>query len=125
MRVRLIVNPTATGVRGPVLDAVVAQLERVCDLEVAETERAGHAVELAAETGSGAVVGLGGDGTANEVANGVRPGVVVGVLPAGASSVFARHLGFPRDTVAAGGMMAEAIRQESVKDVGLGLADDR
>ena len=125
MRVRLIVNPTATGVRGPVLDAVVAQLERVCELEVTETERAGHAAELAAEVESGAVVGLGGDGTANEVANGVRPGVLVGVLPAGASSVFARHLGFPRDTVAAGGMMAEAITQESLKDVGLGVADDR
>ena len=125
MRVRLIVNPTATGVRGPVLDAVVAQLERVCELDVVETERAGHAVELAREVDSGAVVGVGGDGTANEVANGVRPGVLMGVLPAGASSVFARHLGFPRDTVAAGGMMADAIRQESTKSVGLGVADER
>src|SRR4249919_2528494 len=72
MRVRLIVNPTATGVRGPVLDAVVVQLERVCELEVAETERAGHGAELAREIESGAVVGMGGDGTANEMANGVR-----------------------------------------------------
>jgi diacylglycerol kinase family enzyme len=125
MRVRLIVNPTATGVRGPVLDAVVAQLERVCELEVAETERAGHGAELAREIESGAVVGMGGDGTANEVANGVRPGVLVGFLPAGASSVFARHLGFPRDIVAAGGMLAEAIRQESTKSIGLGVADER
>lgn len=125
MRVRLIVNPTATGVRGPVQDAVVAQLERVCELEVAETERAGHAAELAREVESGAVVGVGGDGTANEIANGVQPGVLMGVLPAGASSVFARHLGFPRDTVAAGGMMADAIRHESTKAVGLGVADDR
>ena len=115
MRVRLIVNPTATGVRGPVLDAVVAELERVCVLEVAETERAGHGLELAREVTAGAVVGMGGDGTANEVANGVQPGVTLGVLPAGASSVFARHLGFPRDTVAAGGMLAEAIRRESTK----------
>jgi len=83
MRVRLIVNPTATGVRGPVLDAVVAQLERVCELEVAETERAGHGLELAREMDSGAVVGMGGDGTANEVANGVQPGVIVGVLDSG------------------------------------------
>ena len=125
MRVRLIVNPKATGVRGPVLDAVVAQLERVCVLEVVETERAGHAADLARDVAAGAVVGVGGDGTANEVANGVRPGVLMGVLPAGASSVFARHLGFPRDTVAAGGMMAEALRQESTRSVGLGVADDR
>ena len=39
------------------MDAVVAQLERVCELEVARTERAGHAVELAREVDSGAVVG--------------------------------------------------------------------
>jgi diacylglycerol kinase family enzyme len=125
MRVRLIVNPAATGVTVPVLDAVVAQLERACDLEVTETQRAGHAVELARDVDVGAVVVVGGDGTANEVANGIRSGVLMGVLPAGASSVFARHLGFPRDTVAAGGMMAEAIRQESTKAVGLGVADDR
>ena len=125
MRVLLIVNPTATGVREPVLDALVAQLERVGELEVVETERAGHAMDLAREAESGVVVGVGGDGTANELANGVRKGVTLGVVPAGASSVFARHLGFPRDTVAAGGMVAEAIRQESTKLVGLGLADER
>ena len=125
MRVLLIVNPTATGVREPVLDALVAQLERVGELEVVETERAGHAMDLAREVESGVVVGVGGDGTANELANGVRKGVTLGVVPAGASSVFARHLGFPRDTVAAGGMVAEAIRQESTKLVGLGLADER
>ena len=125
MRVLLIVNPTATGVRVPVLDALVAQLERVGELEVVETERAGHAMDLAREAESGVVVGVGGDGTANELANGVRKGVTLGVVPAGASSVFARHLGFPRDTVAAGGMVAEAIRQESTKLVGLGLADER
>jgi diacylglycerol kinase family enzyme len=125
MRVLLIVNPTATGVREPVLDALVAQLERVGELEVVETERAGHAMDLAREAESGVVVGVGGDGTANELANGVRKGVTLGVVPAGASSVFARHLGFPRDTVAAGGMVAEAIRQESTKLVGLGVADER
>jgi diacylglycerol kinase family enzyme len=125
MRVLLIVNPTATGVREPVLDALVAQLERVGELEVVETERAGHAMDLAREAESGVVVGVGGDGTANELANGVRKGVTLGVVPAGASSVFARHLGFPRDTVAAGGMVAEAIRRESTKLVGLGLADER
>jgi diacylglycerol kinase family enzyme len=125
MRVRLIVNPTATGVTGPVLDAVVAQLERVGVLEVVETEHAGHGVDLAHEVTAGAVVGVGGDGTANELANGVRDGVLLGVLPAGASSVFARHLGFPRDTVAAGGMVADAIRRESTKLLGLGLADER
>jgi diacylglycerol kinase family enzyme len=125
MRVLLIVNPTATGVREPVLDALVAQLERVGELKVVETERAGHAMDLAREAESGVVVGVGGDGTANELANGVRKGVTLGVVPAGASSVFARHLGFPRDTVAAGGMVAEAIRRESTKLVGLGLADER
>ncbi len=63
MRVRLIVNAAATGVRGPVLDAVIAALRDAAELEVVTTEYAGHATELAAAATEDAVVGLGGDGS--------------------------------------------------------------
>ncbi|HEY2789580.1 MAG TPA: diacylglycerol kinase family protein [Gaiellales bacterium] len=125
MRVRLIVNAAATGVRGRVLDAVVASLEAVSELEVVTTEHAGHATELAAAVSGGAVVGLGGDGTYNEIANGVRPGTLMGVLPAGASSVFARHMGFPNDPIAAAADVAAAIQAGSTRKIGLGVAGDR
>ena len=113
MRVRLIVNAAATGVRGPVLDAVIAALRDAAELEVVTTEYAGHATELAAAATEDAVVGLGGDGTYNEIANGLRPGALMGVLPAGASSVFARHLGFATDPAVAAREMAEALRAGS------------
>jgi diacylglycerol kinase family enzyme len=125
MRVRLIVNSAATGVHGPVLDAVVAALGGAGELEVVHTERAGHATELAAEVADGAVVALGGDGTYNEVANGMRPGVLMGVLPAGASSVFARHLGLATEPVAAAGQVAAALAAGSTRSIGLGRADER
>src|SRR4029079_7477566 len=98
MRVRLIVNAAATGVRGPVLDAVIAALRDDAALEIVTTEHAGHATELAAAATEDAVVGLGGDGTYNEIANGLSQGSLMGVLPAGASSVFARHLRYVNDT---------------------------
>jgi diacylglycerol kinase family enzyme len=125
MRVRLIVNAVATGVHGRVLDAVVASLGDVSELEVVTTEHHGHATQLAAEVSGGAVVGLGGDGTYNEIANGIRPGTLMGVLPAGASSVFARHLGFSTDPIAAADQLAAAIRAGSTRTVGLGVAGDR
>jgi diacylglycerol kinase family enzyme len=125
MRVRLIVNAAATGVRGPVLDAVIAALRDAAELEVVTTEYAGHATELAAAATEDAVVGLGGDGTYNEIANGLRPGALMGVLPAGASSVFARHLGFATDPAVAAREMAEALRAGSNRSIGLGAADGR
>jgi diacylglycerol kinase family enzyme len=125
MRVRLIVNAVATGVHDRVLAAVVATLEAVSELDVVTTKHAGHATELAAEVAGGAVVGLGGDGTYNEIANGIRPGTLMGVLPAGASSVFARHLGFSTDPSTAVTELAAAIRVKSTRRIGLGVADER
>ena len=125
MRVRLIVNAAATGVRGPVLDAVIAALRDAAELEVVTTEYAGHATELAAAATEDAVVGLGGDGTYNEIANGLPQGALMGVLPAGASSVFARHLGYVNDPAAAARQLADALRAGSTRSIGLGVADGR
>jgi diacylglycerol kinase family enzyme len=125
MRLRLICNAVATGVRGPVLDAVVGSLAAVAEVEVVTTEHPGHATELAAAVEGGAVVALGGDGTYNEVVNGLRRGTIMGVLPAGASSVFARHLGFPNTPTAAAEQLAAAIRAHSTRRVGLGVANGR
>lgn len=125
MRVRLIVNAVATGVHGTVLEDVSASLAEVSELEVVTTNHAGHATDLAAEVADGVVVGLGGDGTYNEIANGLRPHVLMGVLPAGASSVLARQLGFPTDPVTAARDLAAAIRTGSTRSLGVGLANGR
>ena len=60
------------------------------------TERPGHAEELAnqfAQMGFDAVVAVGGDGTVNEVARGVRDTqTALGIIPMGSGNGFARHL---------------------------------
>ena len=63
------------------------------------TERAGHATELAyqfARMGFDAVVAVGGDGTVNEVARGLKgTNTALGILPMGSGNGFARHLNIP------------------------------
>ena len=101
MRSRLIVNPRS----GPwdarhELPAILSHLERnnwQTSLHV--TERPGEATELARqarEQGLDAVFVVGGDGTINEVVNGLALGpVAMGVLPGGTGNVWARELGLP------------------------------
>ena len=63
------------------------------------TEYAGHATELAhqyAMMGFDAVVAVGGDGTLNEVARGLRDTkTAMGIIPMGSGNGFARHLNIP------------------------------
>ena len=63
------------------------------------TERAGHATELArqfARMGFDTVVAVGGDGTVNEVAQGLRDTqTALGIVPMGSGNGFARHLNIP------------------------------
>lgn len=63
------------------------------------TEYAGHATELAfqyARMGFDAVVAVGGDGTVNEVARGLRDTkTALGIIPMGSGNGFARHLNIP------------------------------
>jgi YegS/Rv2252/BmrU family lipid kinase len=65
--------------------------------ELTPTAAAGHATELAREAvtaGADLILVLGGDGTINEVANGMIPShVPLGVLPGGTANVLANELG--------------------------------
>ncbi len=125
MRARLIANPTASGTTGPLVDAVAARLATVVEVEVMLTERHEHASELAALPGADVLVAMGGDGTVNEVVNGMSAGVTLGIVPAGATSVFARQLGMPRATAPAAALLATAIAAGSSRLVGLGSANGR
>lgn len=72
---------------------------------VAFTEGPGHATELAREAvrmGVRAVVAVGGDGTLNEVGNGlVKTDVPLGYIPAGSGNDFATAQGIPKDPLQA------------------------
>lgn len=75
------------------------------EYEIAETERAFHAHELAkgaAEAGADIVVAIGGDGTVNEVGSGlIQTKSALGILPFGSGNGLARHMGIPMNTVKA------------------------
>ncbi len=100
--IAVVFNPAARGEKARRLHGFLKQLEGQCSLH--PTEAAGHATELAAQlarSGTTTVVAAGGDGTVNEVINGLAadlrllPGVRLGLLPVGTMNVFARELGVP------------------------------
>lgn len=98
-RVLLITNPASR--RGDRLEseAVRALAAAGARCEVARTERAGHAAEIAAARGRDydMVFTLGGDGTAMEVAGALAwSGIPIGVLAGGTGNLLGRALGIPR-----------------------------
>jgi hypothetical protein len=95
-RLRLIVNPVASSVGERTVRTALRALEPHCDVELLETQRRGHAIELAAEavaSGFDGIGVMGGDGTANEVLNGAGSALPIGVLPGGGTNVLSRALG--------------------------------
>jgi diacylglycerol kinase family enzyme len=126
-RIVLIVNPYSTGVtRKRVADVTVA-LARRAEVVVRQTERRGHATELAAAAGreADALVVFSGDGTYNEAINGAAGQLPFGFLPGGGASVFPRALGLPRDPVVAALRVVEALEQGRSRSIGLGRVNGR
>ena len=134
MRVLVVVNPRATAMSPRERDVLAHALGSEAELEVVETENRGHAAALACRamrSGTDVVVALGGDGTVNEVINGlltdgVHPGIpALGLVPAGSTNVFVRALGFPNDPIEATGALLEGLRTQTFRPVSMGMADDR
>lgn len=134
MRAVLVVNPNATTTTLRTRDVLYRALASETKLDIVETRYRGHAAALARHCVTeeiDAIAVLGGDGTVNEVVNGLladgpTPGLPsLAVIPGGSTNVFARALGVPRDTVEATGAVIEALRSGSRRTVGLGQADDR
>ncbi|MEF3115941.1 MULTISPECIES: diacylglycerol kinase family protein [Streptomyces] len=133
MRALLVVNPAATTTSARTREVLTHALASDLKLEVAETRYRGHARDLARQAAEGGqielVVALGGDGTVNEVVNGLlthgpAPESLprLAVVPGGSTNVFARALGLPNDVVEATGALLDALRDGSERTVGLGLA---
>ena len=138
MRALLVVNPKATTATPRGRDVLARALGSDLKIDVAETQRRGHAIELGAQAVREAydlVVVLGGDGTVNEVVNGLlgpdgtghprtdQPALAV--VPGGSTNVFHRALDIPRDPVEATGSLLDALREGRSRWIGLGRADER
>ena len=77
------------------------------------------------------MIALGGDGTVNELVNGILADGVnddvpaLAALPGGSANVFARALGLGNDPVEATGQVLEAVRESRVRRIGLGQVEGR
>ncbi|MFV2120269.1 acylglycerol kinase family protein, partial [Streptomyces sp. Act-28] len=131
MRALLVSNPAATTTSARTRDVLVHALASEMKLDAVTTEYRGHARDLArqaVEAGNvDLVVALGGDGTVNEVVNGLlhrgpAPDRLprLAVVPGGSTNVFARALGLPNDAVEATGALLDALRERRSRTVGLG-----
>jgi diacylglycerol kinase family enzyme len=128
-RMLLIVNPYATTVSDRLKNLVVYALEGRYEVEMVATEAQNHATEIGREVrdhGYDIVVAFGGDGTLNEVANGLAgTDVPVSVLPGGSTNVVCRTLGIPNDVVDATEHLLAAVDEWAPRKIDLGRADGR
>ena len=132
MRALLIINPRATSMTGRDAGLVVRALGSRLELDTRQTMYRGHAGELAAASASQGydlVVTFSGDGTVNEVVNGLmqvpegRPALAP--IPGGGGNVFARTLGLPADAGSAVQHILSAVAAGTRRKIGLGLAEGR
>ena len=132
-RIPVIMNPAAHSTKAA---RVVARIEALNPApEMIFTQYAGHATEIAeklAREGRELVVAAGGDGTVNEVLQGlcrvnatrsdIATHTALGTLPAGTMNVFAYEIGFPshRDLANPWRVMTSGAR----RDIDLWMAND-
>jgi len=113
---------------------VVRALGSRLELDTRQTQYRGHAGKLAAAAateGYDLVVTFSGDGTVNEVVNGLmripeptdRPAIAP--IPGGGANVFARTLGLPPGAGQAVQHILGAVASGGRRKIGLGLAGDR
>lgn len=132
-RITVILNPIAGRGAGARLSSQITErlLDYGLDFELLPTIAPGHATVLAREAvghGTEAVIAVGGDGTTNEVLNGLMQadaspdGPALGVLPIGTGNDFAFGAGLTLDVWEACGVVARGERR--VLDVGLVWADN-
>lgn len=129
MRVLLLVNDSASSTTARTRVLIHTALSERHDVELAFTNRRGHAARLArgaATTGTDAVVVLGGDGTLNEAANGIAgTDCVLAALPGGSTNVFARTIGTPDDPLDATDAVLNALDVGNITSAGLGYTCGR
>ncbi len=129
VKLLLVVNPAASSVSPRVQVLVQRALADHHEVRLAETTRRDHATRLAedaARRGLDAVVVLGGDGTVNEVANGLAGSSTAMIpLPGGSTNVFCRTLHLPDDPLEAVQVSIAAMSQQLLKPVGLGRVNGR
>lgn len=122
MKARVICNPSSGG--GDYSPNEVRDALDGFDLEWLTTEKAGDAREAAREWREGLLLVVGGDGTINEVVNGLGlagfpQDVTLGLLPTGTGNDLAATLGIPEDHTGA----VETLREMRVRTLDAARVD--
>jgi diacylglycerol kinase (ATP) len=121
-KVVVIFNPAAKGDKARFVENNLRSIAR--NVELWATDGPGQALALARQAvaqGSDVVVAAGGDGTINEVVNGIADSsVALGVLPLGTMNVFAYELGLPLPQIQ---KCWEVIEQGRIKKIDLPSAN--
>ena len=129
MRALLVVNQFATGTTSEMQSVISAALANQLDLTVVNTTGKLHAFELgksAKNNGYELVIGLGGDGTLNEIANGIlendskstKPALAG--IPGGNANVFLRNLGYSNDPITATAQLLTNLERGTTRKIGMG-----
>jgi len=120
LHTKVIVNPVAgaysTRRKWPIISKLLERIGLSFDFEY--TQGVGHAIELAraaASDGYRYLVAVGGDGTVNEVANGIlystgATSTALGIVSTGTGSDFVRSVGIPRDYATACSTLTSSMR---------------
>ncbi|MCR4425556.1 MAG: diacylglycerol kinase family lipid kinase [Firmicutes bacterium] len=124
---KVVLNPRAgRGRAGREEDVASAVLSGMgVDFEIERTTGPGGAVEVArraVESGFDTVAAMGGDGTTNEVVNGIAgTGATLGLIPCGTGNDFAVAMGIPKDVREACRILAAG----KTRRVDLGRVNDK
>jgi YegS/Rv2252/BmrU family lipid kinase len=104
----LVINPRTGQNLAKITDVLAVLAAAGWQTELALKEYGGHSMELANQAAGDKcdlVIAYGGDGTVNQVINGVmtakKPHSVVGVMPGGTANLWAGDIGVPNDPVQA------------------------
>ncbi len=122
----MIINPLVAG-RGKISEIEWRLKRGGLEYKTAFSKRAGQCRELAKEHAGEyeMLVAVGGDGTVNEVANGIMDSgavdSVLGVIPVGRGNDFARSIGFPIEYREA----CDRLFDDKVRVIDIGKANDR
>ena len=128
-RMLIVVNPYATTVSDRLRQLILHALEARYEVDAVDTEAPGHATELcreAAHEGYDVVVAFGGDGTVNEVANGlVGSSTPLCCLPGGSTNVYVKMLGIPNDPIDATEHLLGMVDDWRPRKVDVGVVNGR
>ena len=128
-RMLVVINPCASTMSARLRGLGIRALHGRDEVDAVDTQARDHATELAREAardGYDVVVAFGGDGTVNEVANGLAGSdAALSCLPGGATNAYCQMLGIPGEIVDATEHLLRIADTFSPRRVDLGTANGR